>query len=75
MTPVLFNVYFNAMVAMLHSQSGEADVPILYQHGRKLVKDRTAKSRLLKVFVTESQFVDDLAMYVHCDPCSFCFSR
>ena len=31
--------------------------------GRKLVGDRTAKSRLLKVHVTETQFVDDLVMY------------
>ena len=38
-------------------------MPILYQHSRKLVEDRTAKSRLLKVHVTESQFADDLAMY------------
>ena len=27
MAPVLFNVYFNAMVARWHSQSGEAGVP------------------------------------------------
>ena len=63
MAPVLLNVYFNDMVAWWHSQSGEADVPILYQHGRKLVGDRTAKSRLLKVLVTESQFIDDLAVH------------
>ena len=63
MAPVLFNIYFNAMVGMWRGQSGEAGVPILYQHGRKLVGDRTAKSRLLKVHVTESQFADDLAMY------------
>ena len=36
--------------------------PILYQHGWKLVGDRTTKSRLLKVLVTESQFADDLAI-------------
>ena len=63
MAPVLFNVYFNAMVGMWRGQSGEAGVPILYRHGRRLVGDRTAKSRLLKVHVTESQFADDLAMY------------
>ena len=45
------------------SQNGEAGVPILYKHGRKLVGDRTAKSRLLKVQVTGSQFTDDLALY------------
>ena len=49
-------------MTMWCSQSGEAGVPILYQHGRKLVGDRTAKSRLLKVQMTESQFADDLAL-------------
>ena len=63
MAPVFFNVYFNAIVGMWRGRSGEAGVPILYQHGRKLVGDRTAKSRLLKVHVTESQFADDLTMY------------
>ena len=38
-------------------------MPILYRHGRKLMGDQTAKSRLLKVQVTESQFADDLALY------------
>jgi len=38
-------------------------VSVLYKHGRKLVKDRTVKFRLLKVQVTESQFADDLALY------------
>ena len=52
MAPTLFNIYFSAMVTRWHSQSGEAGVPILYKHGRKLVGDRTAKSRLLKVQVT-----------------------
>ena len=65
MAPTLFNIYliFNTMVTRWRSQSGEAGVPILYKHGRKLVGDRTAKSRLLKVQVTESQFADDLALY------------
>ena len=63
MAPTLFNIYFNAMVTRWRSQSGEAGVPILYKHGRKLVGDQTAKSRLLKVQVTESQFAYDLALY------------
>ena len=62
MAPTLFNIYFNAMVGRWHIQSVEARVPILYKHGRKLVGDRTAKSRLLKAHVTESQFTDDLAL-------------
>ena len=36
---------------------------ILYRAGRKLVGDRTAKSRLNSVSVTESQFADDAALY------------
>ena len=61
--PVLFKIYSNAMVGRWFSQSGEAGMPILYQHGKKPVRDRTTKSRLLKVLVTESQFANDLAMY------------
>ena len=37
---------------------------VLSDLGRKLVGDRTAKSRLAVVKVTESQFFDDLALYV-----------
>ena len=36
---------------------------MLYKHGRKLVGDRTAKSRLSEMRVTESQFADDVALY------------
>jgi len=36
---------------------------VLYKHGRRLVGDRTVKSRLESVQVTESQFADDLALY------------
>ena len=35
----------------------------MYKHGRKLVGDRTAKSCLQEVRVTESQFADDVAVY------------
>ena len=34
-----------------------------YKFGRKLVGDRTAKSRLQEVKVTETQFADDAALY------------
>ena len=40
-----------------------AGVTVLFKHGRRLVGDRTAKSRLERVKVTESQFADDLALY------------
>ena len=33
------------------------------KNGRKLVGDRTAKSRLQCTTVTESQFADDVALY------------
>ena len=35
-----------------------------YRHGRKLVGDRTAKSRLNQTRVVESQFADDAVVYV-----------
>ena len=37
-------------------------VLVLYKYGRKLVGDRTAKSRLSKVCINKSQFADDLAL-------------
>ncbi len=41
----------------------EAGIDVLFRHGRKLVGDRTAKSRLNLVRVSESQFADDVALY------------
>ena len=65
MAPTLYSVsiYFNAMVARWHYQCDVAGVTVLYKHGSKLVEDCTAKSRLLKVNVSESQFADDAALY------------
>lgn len=34
-----------------------------YRHGRRLVGDRTSKSHLDQIRITESQFADDVAMY------------
>ena len=34
-----------------------------YRHGRRLVGDRTSKSRLDQIRIIESQFADDVAMY------------
>ena len=59
----LFSIYFSAMVADWRNRSSGAGVSVLYQHGRKLVGDRTAKSRLSKMRVTESQFADDVALH------------
>ena len=63
LAPTLFNIYFSAVVSHWCSQSSVPGVEILYRLGRKLVGDRTAKSRLNSVSVTESQFADDAALY------------
>ena len=63
LAPSLFNLYFNAMVACWRSMCPQAGVNVRYKHGRKLVSDRTAKSRLQEVRITESQFADDVAVY------------
>ena len=36
---------------------------VLFHHGKQLIGDRTAKSRLSMVRVTESMFADDVALY------------
>ena len=51
------------MVASWHRGDTEAGVDVLFRHGRKLDGDRTAKSRLSVVRVTESQFANDVALY------------
>ena len=63
LAPTLFNIYFSAMVADWHNRSNGAGVSVFYKHGRKLVGDCTAKSRLSEMRVTESQFADDVALY------------
>ena len=63
LAPTLFNIYFSAMVADWRNRSSGAGVSVLYKHGRKLVGDRTAKSRLSEMRVIESQFADDVALY------------
>ena len=62
LAPTLFNIYFSAMVADWRNRSSGAGVSVLYKHVRKLVGDRTAKSRLSEMRVTESQFAD-VALY------------
>ena len=61
--PSLFNIYFNTVVAGWRDQCEEVEVTVLYKHGSKMVGDCTAKLKLLKAEVTESQFADDLALY------------
>ena len=63
MAPTLFNIYFSAVVADWRSRCPQAGVSIKFRHGRKLVGDRTTKSRLNNSQITESQFADDAAVY------------
>ena len=51
------------MVDDWRKQCPQAGVIFCYCHGRKLVGDRTPKSRLLRSCVTESKFADDAALY------------
>ena len=63
LAPTLFNIYFSAVVASWRRGDTEAGVDVLFRHGRKLVGDRTAKSRLSVMRVTDFQFADDVALY------------
>ena len=50
-------------MAHWRSVSSVPGFPLRYRLGRKLVGDRTTKSRLEHLDVTESQFADDAALY------------
>lgn len=63
LAPTLFTLYFSVVVNHWRAQCPEAGVSVLYKIGRRLVGDRTAKSRLSTVTATESQFADDAALY------------
>ena len=63
LAPTLFNLYFSAVVSSWHRQSSVPGVRVRYRVGRKLVGDRTAKSRPASTDVTESQIADDAALY------------
>ena len=63
LAPMLFNLYFAAVVRHWQSVSSVPGFPLRYRIGRRLVGDRTAKSRLDTAAVTESQYADDAAMY------------
>jgi len=60
---LLSNLYFNAMASVWCEQCGEIGVPVLYKYGRKLVGDCMTKSRLLRVWISESQF------FIFCESC------
>lgn len=61
LAPTLFNLYFNAVVQDWKSHCHQEGVCVRYKIGRWLVGDRTSKSRLSSLQVTESQFADDVA--------------
>ena len=63
LAPTLFNLYFSAVVACWRARCPQAGVSVRYKHGRKLVGDRTTKSRLLGTTITETQFADDAAVF------------
>lgn len=63
LAPILFNLYFNAMVKRWRARCPQAGVKIKYKIGRKLLVDRTTKVRLQEVQVMELMFADDVALY------------
>ena len=64
LAPTLFSLYFSAVMADWRSSSSVPGVQVRYRVRRKLVGDRTRKSRLAEMSLTESQFADDAALYV-----------
>ena len=62
LAPTLFNLYFSAVMACWRARCPQAGVTVRYRIMRKLVGDRTAKSRLLEINMTKSQFADDVAV-------------
>ena len=63
MAPVLFSLYFAAVVDDWTRKCSVTAVEFRYKYGHKLVGDRTIKSQLLLDMITESQFADDAALY------------
>ena len=63
LAPVLFIIYFGAVVAIWRDDCGDVGVDVLSRPGKRLVGDRTAKSRLNVVRIAEFQFADDLTLF------------
>ena len=63
LAPTLFNLYFNAVMNSWRSHNPQAGVKVKYKLGRKLVGDRTTKSKLISTIFTKSQYADDAALY------------
>jgi hypothetical protein len=66
LAPTLFNIYYSAVVDHWRRRCDVAGIDVRLKHGRKLIGDRTAKSHLDTIRVTESQFVMTLQfMHLH----------
>ena len=63
LAPTLFDIYFATVVASWRSRLTVPGVTLRYRIGRKLVGDRSAKSKLLETEITKSQFANDAALY------------
>ena len=63
LAPTLFIIYFGAVVSTWRDDCVDIGVDVLSRPGRRLVGDRTAKSRLNVMRIAESQFADDLALF------------
>lgn len=63
LAPALLNIYLSVVVANWRAWCPQAGVDVRFKHGRKLVGDCTAKSRLNVMKVSESRFADDAAGY------------
>ncbi len=64
LAPTPLNIYFSAAVVSWQRKCPEAGGEVLYSPGEEIGRRWTAKSRLCKVIVTESQFADDVALYI-----------
>ena len=53
----------HAMLSCWRDECTEAGIDAMFTHGRKPVEDRTVKSRLGVVRVSETQFADDVTLY------------
>ena len=60
MAPVLFSLYFGAVVDDWRGKWSTSGVEFRHKHGCKIISDRIAKFRLLLDF---TQFTDDTTLY------------
>ena len=63
MAPVLFTLHIVTMAACWRSHCSKFGITVKYRTGRRLVENRTFKTRLEETKITESKFDDDVALY------------